>query len=108
MKYKFILFLPGYLKAQVIYANYHSCCFSEAETPNPQPSAALKNINQHQDLCQSMQSPRDPYFLGSWLVISRVISRITIVITHITGLITPLITTHEPPSRIQIFAKRRC
>ena len=30
------------------------------------------------------------------LVISRVIGRITIVITHIRGLITPLITTHEP------------
>ena len=27
-----------------------------------------------------------------------VISRVTIVITHISGLITPLITTHEPPS----------
>ena len=35
---------------------------------------------------------------GSWVVISRVISRITIVITHIKGLVTPLITTHEPPS----------
>ena len=35
---------------------------------------------------------------GSWLVISRVISRITTVITHIKRLITPLITTHEPPS----------
>ena len=30
-----------------------------------------------------------------WLVISRV----TVIITHIRGLITPLITTHEPPSR---------
>ena len=35
---------------------------------------------------------------GSWLVISRVISGITIVTTHNRGLITPLITTHEPPS----------
>ena len=35
---------------------------------------------------------------GSWVVISRVISRITMVITYIRGLITPLITTHEPPS----------
>ena len=26
-------------------------------------------------------------------------SRVTILITHIRGLITPLITTHEPPSR---------
>ena len=32
---------------------------------------------------------------GSWLVISRVISRVTVVITYIRGLITPLITTHE-------------
>ena len=35
---------------------------------------------------------------GSWLVISRVISGITIVITHNRGLIAPLITIHEPPS----------
>ena len=35
---------------------------------------------------------------GSWVVISGVISRVTIVITHIRGLITILITTHEPPS----------
>ena len=33
-----------------------------------------------------------------WLVLSRVISRVTIVITSIRGLATPLITTHEPPS----------
>ena len=32
---------------------------------------------------------------GSW----RVISRVTILITHIRRLITPLITTHESPSR---------
>ena len=37
---------------------------------------------------------------GSWVLITRVISRVTIItITHIRGLITPLITTHEPPSR---------
>ena len=36
---------------------------------------------------------------GSWVVISRAISRITRPITHIRGLITPLITTPEPPSR---------
>ena len=29
---------------------------------------------------------------------TRVISRVTMVITYIRGLITPLITTHEPPS----------
>ena len=41
-------------------------------------------------------------------VISRVISRITRVITHIRGLITQLITAHEPPSRalrVWIFAE---
>ena len=36
---------------------------------------------------------------GSWVVISGVISRATIIITPIRGLITLLITTHEPPSR---------
>ena len=35
---------------------------------------------------------------GSWVVISGVTSRVTIIITRIRGLITPLITTHEPPS----------
>ena len=43
---------------------------------------------------------------GSCVVISRVISRVvTILITHIRGLITPLIITHEPPtSRLKIVA----
>ena len=36
---------------------------------------------------------------GSWVVISGVISRVTLLITHVRGLITPLITTHEPPSK---------
>ena len=33
---------------------------------------------------------------GSWVV---VISRATILVTHILGLVTPLITNYEPPSR---------
>ena len=33
------------------------------------------------------------------VVISRVISRKTSVITYVRGLTTPLITTHEPPSK---------
>ena len=36
---------------------------------------------------------------GSWVVVSGVISKVTVIITHIRGLITPLKTTHEPPSR---------
>ena len=32
---------------------------------------------------------------GSWVVTTMVISRVTILITHISGLITPLITTHD-------------
>ena len=39
-----------------------------------------------------------PLLGGSWVVISRVISKVTIVVTHIRGLITVLITAHEPPS----------
>ena len=35
---------------------------------------------------------------GSWVVRSRIISRVTILITHIWGLITLLITTPGPPS----------
>ena len=30
----------------------------------------------------------------------------TIVITYVRGLITPLITTHEPPSRVQGLVSR--
>ena len=37
---------------------------------------------------------------GSWVVISEVMRKVTIVITHISGLITPLITLHEPPGRL--------
>ena len=36
---------------------------------------------------------------GSWVVINEVIIRVTILLTHVRGLITPLVTTHEPPSR---------
>ena len=35
---------------------------------------------------------------GSWVVISRVLSPLIWVITTVTLLITPLITTHEPPT----------
>ena len=38
-----------------------------------------------------------PVLLGSWVVVSRVISLLKWVITIVTLLITPLITTHEPP-----------
>ena len=38
---------------------------------------------------------------GSWVVLSRVTSRVTILITHIRGLITLLITTPEPQSKGQ-------
>ena len=39
---------------------------------------------------------------GSWVVISRVISRVT-MIKPIRVLITPLRTTHEPPTRVLGF-----
>ena len=42
-----------------------------------------------------------PILGGSWVAISEVISRVTVVITRIRGLMTPLLTTHEPPSRAQ-------
>ena len=37
---------------------------------------------------------------GSWVVVNGLISRITIVITYIRGLITPLVTAREPPSTL--------
>ena len=50
---------------------------------------------------QQLWAPDDAATLGgSGVVISGVTSRVAIIITHITGLTTPLITTHEPPSRL--------
>ena len=45
---------------------------------------------------------------GSGVVIGRVISRVTILITHIRGLITPLITTPEPPIRESRMSESVC
>ena len=42
---------------------------------------------------------------GSWVVISGVISRVTIIITHKRGLITPLLAAREPPSSRYPFLK---
>ena len=36
---------------------------------------------------------------GSWVVISGIISRLTLIITHLRGLIAKITTTHEPSSR---------
>ena len=44
---------------------------------------------------------RIPVILGgSWVVISMVISTLIWVVTAVTLLLTPLITTHEPPSNL--------
>ena len=43
---------------------------------------------------------------GSWVVITGVISRVTILTSHIRELITPLITTHEPPSKPSTLSYR--
>ena len=39
-----------------------------------------------------------PALGGPWVVISGVLSRVTIMIANIRGLLTLLVTTHEPPS----------
>ena len=47
---------------------------------------------------------------GSWVVISGVISRVPLkgsLITHIRGLVTPFITTHEPPSKPETSEAQR-
>ena len=42
---------------------------------------------------------------GSWVVISGVISPLIWVTSIVTLLITPLIPTHEPPSRVLKFGR---
>ena len=57
--------------------------------------AGGKTLNPKQTLNpEPTLNPKPSLLGGSWVVISRV----TILITHIRGLIAPLITTHEPPS----------
>ena len=48
--------------------------------------------------CEILPEHRKSLLGGSCVVISRVRSRRTILIIHIGGLITLLISTHEPPS----------
>ena len=64
--------------------------------------------------CRDLRAPFAPKRLrthgtrpigGSWVVRIGVISRVTIVIAQIRGLITPLITTHEPPSSLLLNPK---
>ena len=42
------------------------------------------------------------------MAITGVISRVIVVITHSRGLLTPLITTHEPPSSASAFGLNSC
>ena len=56
------------------------------------------NISRIQYICNDSFGVFLVVLGGSWLVISGVISTVTIVITHIRA--PPLITTHEPRSRV--------
>ena len=59
----------------------------------------VESRHQHMKTSLSLCAAAGTQLLGgSRVVISGVISRVTTVIAHIRGLITPLITTHEPPS----------
>ena len=49
-------------------------------------------------LCSFENKARQKVLGGSWVVLSRLRSRVTILITSIRGRITPLITAHEPPT----------
>ena len=51
---------------------------------------------------QTFSNPKSKTLLGgSWVVISGAISPVIWVISKVTLLITPLTTTHEPPSKLQ-------
>ena len=79
------------------YPTGSSLCFCCSNfTPDP-----CKVSKKHGPRPQGLVSVHKLVLGGSWVVTSGVISRGTITITHIGGLITPLITAHEPPSRSQ-------
>ena len=69
------------------------------ETLNPKPWVSYSGSY----ISTKLAPPPEDWFKsivlgGSWVVVSRVISRVTILITHIRGLITPLRNIHAPPS----------
>ena len=71
----------------------------------PRPDMSSLRLPRPQTPTLNSQGPPKAEYLpargllgGSCVVTSRVISRVSILITHIRGLITLLITTHEPPS----------
>ena len=67
-------------------------------------SSATLNIGSVDDLPDEDSRPgsiRAPYLEVHGWFLSGVISRVTMLITHSRGLITPLITTHEPPSNYE-------
>ena len=55
------------------------------------------NVGVHSHIRRLTLGSSGHIVLGTWRLM--VISRVTILITHIGGLITTLITTHEPPSK---------
>ena len=63
------------------------------------PGAATCGVDYRHVPHHQHHHPINALLGGSLVVIGGLMSRVTIVIAHIKGLITPLITTHEPPSR---------
>ena len=63
----------------------------------------LRCLSFEQHLCKAVGDANldsESLLGGSWVVRSGVTSRVTIIITHIRGFITPLIATHEAPSKL--------
>ena len=85
------------------------CIRGRPDKPAPEPPQAP--IPHSQSLTLPCPSGRwnlqaEGMLGGSWVVISGVLSKVTVLITPTRGLITPLITTHEPPSKTQHLGRR--
>ena len=103
------LYLSSELSSSVVFSVLCIHMFTQSQWPLPLAAVCiLIKRREHFNSCCDFadhhttkliwQHLEVPIFAGSWVDISGVISRVTIIITHIRGLITPLITTHEPPS----------
>ena len=89
-----------YVVATAVHARIPSSPMPTLVPQNPDPGSLHPPAQTFEaNVGSEVNSPFLHQLGGSWVVISGVISRVTVFITHIRGLITPLITTHEPPRR---------
>ena len=83
--------LPSALKPMTLHPK-HGLGFRASRASSKTPNLSTPNPTRLD------RRLKEPLLGGSWVDISGVISRVTVVLSPIRGLIALLRTTHEPPS----------